>query len=205
MNQKKDFLLSAIAGEFVSWFLIFIAFNPLIPELKTIEKLGPLIWLLPIILPIIFVLGILIGKVLSGFSGIFLQLAKYGEIGVLNTAIDFGILNFLMWLTSTTKGFFLIPLNLVSFSTAVTNSYFWNKWWTFEKKGALEGREFAIFLIVSLIGIGINTLIVFLGTSFFEAPLNLSGGAWANLVKIVATSLSLVWNFTGYKFIVFKK
>jgi putative flippase GtrA len=160
---------------------------------------------LPLALSFLFTLGILIAKVIFKSIKFLFQLAKFAETGVLNTLIDMGIYNGLIWLTGITSGAFMIPLNIFSFSCATGNSYFWNKHWTFEKNDKAKGKEFIEFFIVTMIGMGINTLIVFLGTTFFSPMMGLSAAAWANLIKIGATMFSMIWNFAGYKFIVFKK
>ena len=136
---------------------------------------------------------------------VIMQLGKFAETGVLNTIIDLGILNLLMWVSGITSGVWLILMNVLSFSVATTNSYFWNKFWTFEKKEGQAGKEFTSFFVVSLIGIAINTGIVFAGSSFVSPLFGVSAGAWVNIVKLLATVVSMIWNFMGYKFIVFKK
>ncbi len=205
MTLKRELILAAVAGELISWFLIFIIKNPQVQELRSLAQLSFIIWLLPLALPLLSAAGIVIAHIFSKLFKLALQLARFAVVGFLNTAMDFGLLNLMIWFSAITSGLYLAIFNALSFSATVINSFFWNKYWTFEKEGGAKGREFGAFVLVSLIGIGINTFIVFLGTSFFEAPFGLSGGAWANLVKILATVVSMVWNFAGYKFVVFKK
>src|SRR3989344_219585 len=57
-----------------------------------------------------------------------------------------------------------------------------------------------LFFIVSLVGIAINTGIVYAGSSFVSPLFGVSAGAWVNIVKLLATVVSMVWNFLGYKF-----
>ncbi len=69
------------------------------------------------------------------------------------------------------------------------------------------GHQFGIFILVSLIGLVINSAIV-VGASIALAPVltNLiNADTIKNVSKILATFVSLVWNFIGYKLIVFKK
>jgi putative flippase GtrA len=168
---------------------------------------------LPIAFPAIFLIGFLAGHLLSKVSAVFSQIIKFGEIGVLNTFIDTGILNLLISITGITSGVALAPLNTLSFLCAMTNSYFWNKFWTFKNPSTNSGpagnkatsKNFFQFLIVSGVGWGINTGILVLGTTFLDPAFNLSEGAWANLVKFASIIISMVWNFVGYKFFVFKK
>lgn len=137
------------------------------------------------------------------------QLSKFIVIGFMNTAIDFAVLNLLMWWTAIYSGRWIILLNIISFSVAVINSYIWNKFWTFRAKEADEAgevaKEFSQFAAVTLVGLAINTSVVFTITTFISPLFGLSPEIWANLAKVAATGFSLIWNFIGYKFIVFKK
>jgi len=133
------------------------------------------------------------------------QFSRFIIIGTMNTAIDFGVLNLLMWQTSIYGGKWILLLNATSFSVAVINSYFWNKHWTFKDKDKAGISEFSQFIIVTLIGLAINTGIVYGITTFISPVFGISIELWANLAKVVATGLSLIWNFVGYKFIVFRK
>lgn len=134
------------------------------------------------------------------------QLAKFIVVGGINTGIDFLVLNIEMILTGITSGPSMLILNSISFSAATTNSFFMNKRWTFEDSGnKKDGVKFSQFLIVSIIGITINGGVVYLITSFVDPLFGLNPQLWANVAKLFATGISLVWNFIGYKFIVFKK
>jgi len=133
------------------------------------------------------------------------QFSRFVVIGFMNTGLDFLVLNLLMWWTSIYSGKWIILLNVISFSVAVTNSYFWNKYWTFKDRDEVEVKEISQYLVVTIIGAGINTGIVFLITTFIQPIFGLSPELWANLAKAAATGVSLVWNFIGYKFFVFKK
>lgn len=66
--------------------------------------------------------------------------------------------------------------------------------------------EFIGFVVVSVIGAGINSLILTgLVASFGHALPSISDKLFKNIAKIVATMVSLIWNFIGYKFFVFRK
>ncbi|MBU1255649.1 GtrA family protein [Patescibacteria group bacterium] len=134
------------------------------------------------------------------------QFSKFVVIGFVNTGIDFSILNLLMWLFKIYSGKWLILLNMISFAIAVVNSYFWNKFWVFKDKEESEtGKKFSQFILITLIGMAINSSIVFGIATYIPPFFGLSKELWANLAKAAATGVSLIWNFTGYKFIVFKK
>lgn len=134
------------------------------------------------------------------------QFVKFAFVGGLNTAVDLGVLNLLMWFFNIYQGLWIIVFNFISVSLAIINSYFFNKYWTFGvKKREGQAVEFASFVAVSLGGALINTLVVYSATTYFEPQFGLSKELWANFGKIVAIGLAWLWNFAGYKFFVFKR
>jgi len=134
------------------------------------------------------------------------QFSKFILVGGVNTGIDFAVFNALMYFTGIVSGSGLAILNLLSFSVAVVNSYFMNKYWTFQDVTRdREETKFAQFIAVSLVGAGINSGIVAAFTAVFPPILGLSPQLWANVGKLFATGASLVWNFIGYKLFVFKR
>lgn len=68
-----------------------------------------------------------------------------------------------------------------------------------------NGKEFLLFIIVSLIGILINSQILDKGTTHIAPQFGLNQELWTNLIKIGATGIALIWNFIGYKLVVFKR
>lgn len=131
------------------------------------------------------------------------QMVKFVLVGFSNTAIDFGVLNLLMWQTGIYKGKFIILFNVAAFIIAIINSYSWNKLWTFKSKNTNVKKEFIQFITIAIIGSIINTSIVY-GIATYAPPI-IAKELLVNLAKVLATIVSLVWNFLGYKFIVFKK
>lgn len=199
MILKKDVLFSIILGEIVGIFLI-----PTFLHTGIYYKIPVPLAMLLVILPILSALGMILASFISKFLTVLKQFAKFIVVGLANTSIDFGILNILSYLTGITAGIWLLPLNSVSFVVAVTNSFFWNKFWVFEEREGGATKEFGIFLAVTAIGLAVNSAMVIFITSYFDPFFNLNSAQWENVAKILATFLSLFWNFTGYKFIVFR-
>jgi putative flippase GtrA len=134
------------------------------------------------------------------------QFSKFILVGGVNTGIDFAVFNALIFITGITQGYGLAVINLISFSIAVINSYFMNKYWTFQDiTKNREETKFAQFIAVSLVGAGVNSGIVAAFTSVFPPAFGLSSHLWANAGKLLATGASLVWNFIGYKLFVFRR
>src|ERR1035437_7656265 len=87
------------------------------------------------------------------------QLARFLLVGVLNTIVDLGILNVLIWISDSNENTLLyIVFKSFSFVLAVINSYYLNKYWTFHSR--TENRsEFIVFFIVSTVGFFLNVLV----------------------------------------------
>ncbi len=130
------------------------------------------------------------------------RIMRFGVIGVMNTAIDFGILNLLLATTGRTD--LAIVFNTISFSVAVTNSYFWNKYWTFEERGRGTTAQFFEFLVVSIAALIINDTVLYLLVRYVKIT-TVDPRVVINGAKLVATLASMTWNFLGYRFVVFKE
>lgn len=66
-------------------------------------------------------------------------------------------------------------------------------------------RQFLLFIVVSIVGAAINSGIVAGVTARVDPILGLNKELWLNVVKAFATGIAMVWNFLGYKLVVFKK
>jgi dolichyl-phosphate beta-glucosyltransferase len=195
--RKTDILSALIIGEFSAWLFLVISEN--------IRLTFNYWWLFPIILPILALFGLWFSFWLGKKILVIFQAAKFALVGILNTLIDLGLLNFLIFISGINKGLGYSIFKGISFTVAVINSYFWNKFWTFRKsKTAQTGKEFMQFLIVSLIGFGFNVGIASLVVNIIGVQFGLSKEIWANIGAISATTFAMLWNFVGYKFIVFK-
>ncbi len=133
------------------------------------------------------------------------QFSKFILIGLLNTGIDFAVLNLLMRLFSVYEGSSIMPIKAIAFFTANINSYFCNKYWTFKQKQKERiAQEYSKFLLVSAIALGIHLTVIYSVTTYIP-PIIVGKELWANFANALAVGLALIWNFIGYKFIVFKK
>lgn len=61
------------------------------------------------------------------FGALVRQFGKFVIVGVINTGVDFLVLNVEMKMTGITSGGAIFALNAISFSVATINSYFLNK------------------------------------------------------------------------------
>ena len=149
---------------------------------------------------------VFVASLISKRKPVLFQIAKCFLAGVLNTFIDLGVLNFLMSIFSIVSGPYWAVLKAISFTAGSVNSYFWNKYWTFEKKETKPTKEeFLKLYVITGIGLFLNVGIAYFFVSIVGPQLGFSEKIWANVSAGIATFVVFVWNFAGYKFVVFKK
>jgi len=196
--KKNDIIAILILGEIIAIFLVFV--------LKNLGYFFSWLWILLFILPVFALIALFFAYAVGKKILVLFQFAKFVLVGFANTAVDFGILNFLILLTGLSSGLAYSLFKAVSFIGATTHSYFWNKFWTFRKTNTVqEGKEFLQFLAVSIVGLVINVGIASLVVVFVGPQWGLSSKIWANIGAACGSASGLIWNFLGYKFIVFKK
>ncbi|MBX4204680.1 MAG: GtrA family protein [Candidatus Doudnabacteria bacterium] len=133
------------------------------------------------------------------------QFLRFAVVGLMNTVINFIILNVLTWLTGIEKGGQVIYISAAAFAVATTNSYYMNKHWSFRDPSTNDrGVEFTRFLMVSIVGAAINATVIFLVTTYINPVAGLSAKLWLNLANALGIGLGLIWNFFGYRRFVFK-
>lgn len=116
------------------------------------------------------------------------QFMKFGIVGVIAFVIDYGVMIFLTevfgvpYLISTT----------ISFVVSVIFNYFASMRFVFKRKDDMSRRrEFIIFIALSVCGLGINDLLMWLMVDSLYIDYRLS--------KIVVTVVVAVWNFVTRK------
>ena len=98
-----------------------------------------------------------------------------------------------------------MPAGIRVFTCAIVNSYLWNKFWTFEDLDmAQAGKQFVRFIIVASIGLLINVVIATIVVNFINVE-SISSRVWANVGALSSLTAVVLWDFLGYKFIVFRK
>jgi len=205
---KKDFWLAVLAGEIVAWLSLPTLKNLTILELLSRWGIGLnsflVFWMF--FVPAVAVSALYIFYLIAKFKNKigFLQMGKYGIIGVLNTQLNAGIYNLLIFLTNIVVGFTLDLFFIIAFVITVTNSFFWNRWWAFGKMGTeTVGQEAFKFFSVSAIVAIINTEILHLIINVIGAPAGIDLKIWANVALAFAIIVAFFGNFFGYKYIVF--
>ena len=205
--RRSDIIVSAVLGE-----LIFLSLVPVNATLHFFQKLHldkvpvPLFfWWFALVLPIATVSGYLILFWISKRFPVMLQVARYGLIGVFNTILNLAIINILILQTGIASGYTADLFAVISFVIVVTNSFFWNKYWTFG--GGQEQKtteEYIQFFAVSISGALINLGIFHFIVNIIGPREGIDPKVWANIALAIGIPVSFIWNFFGYRLFVFK-
>ncbi len=205
--QKRDFWFSLYLGLEIG-LLFFLIVRFIKPDFSLIIKgiaIPPLA--IAIFLPIFSFIAILTAFKLGEKFKILCQVGKFGFVGVGNTLVDFFILNSLILRFGVPESSYLKWfLMAISFLVAMLHSFGLNKFWTFgQKETKKTGQEFAIFITISFIGLSIHSMIAAGVANIFISRAIYAENISMNIGKLFGVMFSLVWDFIGYKLIVFKK
>ena len=162
----------------------------------------------PFIIAVLFASGLMVASLVADRVPSFFEFSKFAIVGVLNSGVDFGVLNSLILVTGAAAGVAFLAFKSVSVTLGVINSYLWNKYWTFQVNVSEPGaarREMVAFLVVTLAAVAVNVAGADVIVNVIGAPRGVSGKLWANVGAISGAGLTLFTNFFGYKFFVFKK
>ncbi len=182
--NKKDIIFAIICGLSVAWIMV--------------DFLGRIGLYFFIIFPVLSVLGLWVTEYLGKKYPFIKQSGRFFLVGSFADVIDIKIFQLL---------FFIAPFSLffkaISFLVATFVKYWQNKYWAFEKadKNGIKKEAFQFFAI-TLIGLGINIVSFYY---FGKISIGLPQHIWQELCIIFAALTAALWNFLGYKFIVFKK
>jgi putative flippase GtrA len=125
------------------------------------------------------------------------QLFKFATVGCFNTLIDWAIYFIILKLFPAESVIFYTAAKGFSYFCGILNSFFLNRVWTFrDSLQENEGGRFAKFMVVNLIGLGINSVSVYIF-------LNMEFRHVAAL--FFATAITFSFNFILNKLWVFRK
>jgi putative flippase GtrA len=139
------------------------------------------------------------GKAVGEMPG---QFVRFCLVGTSNAIIDFGVLNAALAVFPTRTTVPLLAYNTAAVVLAATNSFVWNRRFTFRVRGPLQAGEVARFAMVAAGTAGLNDLMLLALSGLFPA-LMVSGALGANVLKLGAILGALALSFFGMRFWVF--
>lgn len=144
------------------------------------------------------------------------RVGKFGIVGLLNTALDFGIYNVLFGLF----GVDIRIANLISTTCSMIFSFFANKQVVFQHSRGSFFKQAVLFYVVTAFGLYVlQTGTIHILIDVWKEPLQLvvrgvhAGGLHRYLsdkfvidngAKAIGTVFSLTWNYFAYKKVVFR-
>ena len=126
---------------------------------------------------------------------------RFAIVGGVNTALDFSILFILTMLFNIPKEL----ANFISTSVSFLFSFFANKKYTFKSTSKNLKKQFLLFTIVTLFGLWVIQTIIITAITPVFTNLGINKPAALLISKLIATAASLIWNYTLYSKVVFKK
>ena len=144
-----------------------------------------------------------------------LKLVRFASVGVLNTGLDFFMLNILVF----AFGLPVLGANVISVCIGITISYFLNHHIVFRKNHPVSAKAYAKFFLIT----GLSVLLVQSAVIYFATPIVthivdtvVRHSQWlqsipqtyiralaVNGVKALAVLVGMVWNYLLYSKIVF--
>lgn len=123
------------------------------------------------------------------------ELARFGAVGIANTAIDLGAY-FILTRLIPFFGAFLGIAKAISYALGAAFSFSTNRSWTFRKSGAVDSGEIMRFAATAGSSLVINTLTLFIVHGLL--------GVHDLIAALVATVAAFAWNFSLSRSWVFK-
>jgi len=202
--KRKDIISSLLLGMMITIFLVIIRFSlrkDLPPDI--VNLIGNTVFIISV--PLICVLSTYILVKVSGDNDHFVQFGKFMLVGFSNLAVDFGLLNLIMYIFDVDIGFTFSIIKAFSFSVAIINSFIWNKLWTFDYGDESEtGKQFFKFAAVAITGLIINVVVASFIVNFIKVDF-VPPRIWVNIGSLISLVAVLIWDFAGYKYLVFRR
>lgn len=116
------------------------------------------------------------------------QLFRFGIVGVIAFVIDYGLL----YILTEKCGIYYLVSSLISFGVSVIFNYIASVIWVFDvDKRKSKVKNFVFFIALSVVGLAINELIMWLGVDKMHI--------YYMLVKLFATAIVMIFNFITRK------
>lgn len=143
-----------------------------------------------------------------------IRVVRFGLVGIINTLVDFTILNVLVFVVGLDK----LPANIVSVSCAMLVSYALNHSFVFRSDDQEHAKRFVPFAVITMFGLFvIQNVVIYVMVHAVTLPAellyniqNALGMDFSkefitlNTAKVAATAATMIWNYTMYKQVVFR-
>ena len=126
-------------------------------------------------------------------DNVVIQLFRYGFVGGVAFLVDYGA----MVLLTEWFGLNYLLSATISFILGLTTNYILSVSWVFDKrKVSNRWAEFLLFAAIGVVGLGLNSLFMYLCTDKW--------GVHYMISKVIATAIVFFWNFFVRRFTLFR-
>lgn len=114
-----------------------------------------------------------------------IKMGKFGIVGFIGMCVDF----FVTWLLKEKLRLNKYVANSIGFTCAVINNFYINLKWTFQVSGQNTNIYLIKFILISIVGLGLNNMFVYI----FNERLSLN----FYVSKALAVVCVFAWNFSA--------
>lgn len=208
--KLNDVIITIIAGE---------SFAVIASQLLSGRHISVyvLAWAFYFLMPVVAVAVLWLADLISKKYFVIYQFAKYCLIGIIATLVDMDIVLFCVWVAPNLRHAFAKPFRTdlivifclvlaAAFLLSTYVKFLGNKYWTFEEKEKKDTKkEFTKFFVVTFLGLLLDEIGFFIFFKLIGPQWGVSADVWRSISVILAALFAAVWNFLGYKIIIFKK
>lgn len=120
------------------------------------------------------------------------QILKFGVVGGGAFLIDYSVL----YVLTEFVGIYYLTSSVISFIVSLIFNYILSIYWVFDVTKKQTLKDIMIFVVLSTIGLGINQVVMYLGSDILHI--------YYMFTKLVATTIVMVWNFVTRKIFIEK-
>ncbi|MCD2502889.1 GtrA family protein [Clostridium sp. NSJ-145] len=123
-----------------------------------------------------------------------ISIIKFGSVGVMNTLI-----NWIIFFVLNKIGIYYMIANIIAYSIATVNSYFWNSIWVFKYNNSSKLKSSIKFILLNLWGGSINTGLLYLLVDKLSIDKMISLVIVTGIVMIINYIVNKLWVFKSYQ------
>ncbi len=129
----------------------------------------------------------------------FIQFAQYCIVGGLNTLVDVGMLNILLWRFPTHNGELLATYNAIAYSSGAISSFLLNKYWTFRHTHKPTVGELVRYVMTIVIEVLYSSALIWVAGRALQ-PFIANITIWGNAAKLVAVVCGAMLSYPLMRF-----
>lgn len=133
------------------------------------------------------------------------RFSKFSIVGAANAAVDYSVLNLLIWIYPTDSNMDVVMYNLVALVAANINSYLGNAFWTFRERAEPSSRQRTLFALQALLNVGVSSGLFWLCIHLLSTYSSLPPFVGENIAKTISIVTASIMSFFIMRYLVFSR